>query len=179
MKQVLAVIDMQVDFVNGSLGTEEAEGIVSAVADKILNWKGPVYATRDTHETDYLETQEGRNLPVAHCIRSTPGWEIVPEVAEALKEKNAIIIDKPTFGSLILAEQLKELNQKEPISIELVGLCTDICVVSNALLLKANMPETAISVDASCCAGVTPASHQEALDTMRSCQIEVRNGNPD
>lgn len=179
MKQVLAVIDMQVDFVNGSLGTKEAEGIVQNVVKKIQNWDGPVYATRDTHEENYLETQEGTHLPVVHCVRNTPGWEIVPEVAAALKEKHSVIIDKPTFGSLTLAEQLKMLNQKEPISIELIGLCTDICVVSNALLLKANMPEVPISVDASCCAGVTPASHQAAIETMRSCQIKVLNGNPD
>ena len=132
-----------------------------------------VYATRDTHEENYLETAEGKKLPVIHCVEGTPGWEINEMVAEALG--SAVIVNKPTFGSVVLAELLQAENDKEELEIELVGLCTDICVVSNALLLKAVMPEINISVDASCCAGVTPQSHEAALTTMQMCQITVNN----
>ena len=171
---------MQNDFIDGSLGTKEAETIVQPVLEKIATYDPEdIFATRDTHAANYLETQEGRMLPVEHCIRGTPGWEIRKEIAECLITDH--IIDKPTFGSMILAEKMKAVYEAEQGNAEFVlaGLCTDICVVSNALLLKANMPEVPISVDASCCAGVTPASHQAAIDTMRSCQIEVLNGNPD
>ena len=169
--KVLVVVDMQNDFIDGSLGTSEAVAIVPAVVEKIKAWDGVVVATRDTHTTDYLNTQEGRFLPVEHCIEGTPGWEIAPAVSAVLEEKEAEIVDKPTFGSTILAEMLSSEDVSE---IELIGLCTDICVVSNALLLKANMPEMPISVDAQCCAGVTPAKHEAALETMRSCQIIVK-----
>ena len=131
-------------------------------------------ATMDTHGGNYMETQEGRNLPVMHCIKETDGWQIRPDIAELLKD--AKIYEKPTFGSMVLAEDLKALSEKEEIEIDLIGLCTDICVVSNALLLKAAMPEVKISVDAACCAGVTPEKHLAALETMRSCQIQVING---
>ncbi len=172
MRKVLVVIDMQNDFIDGSLGTKEAEAIVPNVVEKIKSYNTEdIFATRDTHQPDYMETQEGKNLPVEHCIEGTNGWEINTEVAKALGE--AIIIDKPTFGSTILADTLKKMNDKEEIEIELVGLCTDICVVSNALMLKATMPEVKISVDASCCAGVTPDKHNAALETMRSCQISI------
>ena len=181
MKKVLVVIDMQNDFIDGSLGTPEACGIVEAVIEKIKAYsslaadgKAIVYATRDTHEKDYLQTQEGKHLPVEHCIRGTDGWQIKGAVAEELEKAGARILDKPTFGSVILAEELTRLNDEEGgIEIEMIGLCTDICVVSNALLLKANMPEIAISVDPACCAGVTPEKHEAALETMRSCQIIV------
>jgi nicotinamidase-related amidase len=127
----------------------------------------------DTHGENYMESQEGRNLPVMHCIKGTDGWKIRPDIAELLE--GAKIYEKPTFGSTALAADLKALSETEEIELELIGLCTDICVVSNALLLKASMPEVKISVDASCCAGVTPQKHLAALETMRSCQINVTN----
>ena len=176
MKKILVVIDMQNDFIDGALGTPEAVAIVENVKAKILSYpKENVFATRDTHHQYYMDTQEGRNLPVPHCIRGTDGWQIRPEIAELIFPDH--IVDKPTFGSTQLAKLMEVLERREEdgIEIELVGLCTDICVVSNALLLKASMPETPISCDASCCAGVTPAKHEAALETMRSCQIRVIN----
>ena len=171
MKKLLIVIDMQNDFIDGSLGTPEAEAIVDAVKDKIRSYPaGDIFATMDTHGPDYLSTQEGRNLPVEHCIKGTEGWRIRPDIAELLTE--AAIFEKPTFGSVRMAEAVKGIGDLE--EIELIGLCTDICVVSNALLLKANLPEVKICVDSRCCAGVTPEKHLAALETMRSCQIEVR-----
>lgn len=166
----LIVVDMQKDFIDGSLGTKEAEAIVPAVVKKIREWDGVVVATRDTHQPDYMQTQEGRFLPVEHCIEGTDGWQITPDVQQALDERNAQVINKPTFGSVALSMMLMQCGVTE---IQLVGLCTDICVVSNALLLKANMPEVPISVDATCCAGVTPEKHEAALETMRSCQITI------
>ncbi len=172
MKKVLVVIDMQNDFIDGSLGTKEAEAIVEKVVKKIGQYAPEnIYATRDSHQENYLETAEGKKLPVVHCIEGTEGWEINAAVAEALGA--ATIVNKPTFGSVVLAELLQAENDKEELEIELVGLCTDICVVSNALLLKAVMPEINISVDASCCAGVTPESHEAALTTMQMCQIAI------
>lgn len=176
MKRILVVIDMQKDFIDGSLGTKEAESIVPAVVQKIRSYeKGAVFATKDTHEEDYMETQEGRNLPVAHCIRGTDGWAFPPEIQRVLEEQEAEIFEKPTFGSTALAERIKQLYEEEKgeLSVELAGLCTDICVISNALLLKANLPELLISLDSACCAGVTPELHEEALATMKSCQIKV------
>ena len=172
MKKILVVVDMQNDFIDGALGTKEAEQIVESVMHKIKEYNiTNIYATRDTHGEDYLSTQEGKNLPVEHCIKDTQGWEIRSEIAELLD--GAVVVDKPPFGSLKLAELLYEENKKEELEIELVGLCTDICVVSNAILLKAKMPEIKISVDASCCAGVTPESHAAALETMKMCQINI------
>lgn len=172
MKKVLVVVDMQNDFIDGSLGTVQAQGIVSKVISKIKSYPADcIYATRDTHGEDYLESSEGKNLPVVHCVKGSKGWEIRPEVAEAMPQ--AVILDKPTFGSTELAKLLYRENEKEGLEIELVGLCTDICVVSNALLLKGFLPENRISVDASCCAGVTPESHEAALATMKMCQIMV------
>ena len=172
MRKILIVIDMQNDFIDGALGTSEAVGIVEAVKEKIRSYPAAdVIATMDTHFDNYMQTQEGKYLPVPHCIRETAGWEIRPEIADLLKE--AKIYEKPTFGSTQLAADLKAAAEKEEIELELIGLCTDICVVSNALLLKAQMPEVKISVDASCCAGVTPVKHETALETMRSCQIQV------
>ena len=172
MRKILIVIDMQNDFIDGALGTAEAVGIVEAVKEKIRSYPAAdVIATMDTHFDNYMQTQEGKYLPVPHCIRETAGWEIRPEIADLLKE--AKIYEKPTFGSTQLAADLKAAAEKEEIELELIGLCTDICVVSNALLLKAQMPEVKISVDASCCAGVTPAKHEAALENMRSCQIQV------
>lgn len=175
MKKILVVIDMQNDFIDAALGTAEAAAIVPAVKDKILSYAPEnVIATMDTHGEDYMDTQEGRNLPVVHCIKGSDGWQICPDIAGLLTE--AKIYEKPTFGSIALAADLKALSEQEEIELELIGLCTDICVVSNALLLKAAMPEVKISVDAACCAGVTPEKHLAALDTMRSCQIQVKNG---
>jgi len=175
---ILIVIDMQKDFVDGALGTPEAAAIVPAVTEKIRAYarRGDVIlATRDTHGEDYLRTQEGRNLPVVHCVRGTPGWELNAQVAAALPEGTRIV-DKPTFGSTELAEivgrYVAQVGQ-EDVQVELVGLCTDICVVSNALLLKASFCEMPMSVDARCCAGVTPEKHAAALETMASCQIRV------
>ncbi len=193
MKKLLIVVDMQNDFIDGSLGTPEALAIVEAVKDKIRSYPPEdVIATMDTHETDYLSTQEGKFLPVEHCIRGTHGWEIREDIMELLGE--AEIYEKPTFACEDLAQDLrayamdmkvraerfneiaedKQETVGEQIELELIGLCTDICVVSNALLLKALMPEVKISVDASCCAGVTPEKNEAALETMRSCQVEVR-----
>ncbi len=179
MKRILVVVDMQNDFIDGALGTAEAAGIVNKVIKKIHSYSDAgdlVYATRDTHGEDYLETSEGKYLPVKHCIKGTKGWEIHKEVEEALRERKAVIIDKPTFGSEELVQKLWEENQRDEMEIELTGLCTDICVVTNALLLKTKLPETKISVDASCCAGVTPKSHAAALLTMEMCQIERKEG---
>lgn len=173
--RVLVVVDMQNDFIDGALGTAEAAAIVPGVVEKIKDWTGEVYATQDTHQADYLTTQEGRNLPVPHCVEGTHGWEIAPAVREAMT--NCTFLAKPTFGSRSLAETLVTAHQRQPIEeIVLVGLCTDICVISNALLLKAFLPEVPIRVDAACCAGVTPESHRNALDAMRQCQIAVDNG---
>lgn len=175
MRRILIVIDMQNDFIDAALGTKEAVAIVEAVKDKIRSYPAAdVIATMDTHGKNYMQTQEGKYLPVPHCIRETEGWQIRPDIADLLTE--AKIYEKPTFGSTALAADLRDLSEKEEIEIELIGLCTDICVVSNALLLKAMMPEVKILVDASCCAGVTPEKHLAALETMRSCQIQVING---
>jgi len=170
MKKILVVVDMQNDFIDGALGTAEAVAIVPKVAEKIKNFDGTVLYTRDTHEENYMETQEGRNLPVTHCIRRTEGWQIRTE----LQQTGAEVVDKPTFGSRALAEKLVEMNREEAIeSITLIGLCTDICVISNAFVIKAFLPETPIFVDAACCAGVTPESHARALEAMKVCQIAV------
>ena len=158
--EVLVVVDMQNDFIDGSLGTKEAVSIVPKVADKIKNFKGMVLATRDTHEENYLNTQEGTNLPVQHCIRDTRGWELNDEIA-SLIDGNPI--DKPTFGSVELGKRLVALNEQMGIDkITFVGL-----------LVKAFLPEVPIEVDASCCAGVTPESHERALRAMESCQITI------
>ena len=174
MRRLLIVVDMQNDFIDAALGTKEAVLIVEAVKEKIRAYPAEdIIATMDTHGENYMETQEGRYLPVPHCIKGSEGWQIRPDIAEFLT--GAKIYEKPTFGSTALAEDLKAQSEKEEIELELIGLCTDICVVSNALLLKAVMPEVTISVDASCCAGVTPEKHLAALETMRSCQIQIIN----
>ena len=171
MKKALVVIDMQNDFVTGTLGTKEAQAIVPNVVAKIekcLAEKYDLYFTRDTHHENYLHTQEGENLPIAHCVEGTDGWKIIPELKKY--EKLAEIeCNKETFGSVALSKRLG-FDYDE---IELIGVCTDICVVSNALLIKAFDPEVPIVVDATCCAGVTPEKHESALETMRSCQVNV------
>ena len=174
-KRLLIVVDMQNDFIDGSLGTPEARAIVPAVVERIRRARESgetVIATMDTHEENYLDTREGRYLPVRHCIRQTEGWRIRPEVAKLLG--GCVSLEKPTFGSMNLFGLLYQLSEGErEIGIELIGLCTDICVVSNALLLKAAFPEADISVRRDCCAGVTPEKHEAALTTMASCQIDV------
>ena len=164
--KTLIVIDMQNDFVNGALGTKEAEAIVENVKNKINEYYkngNKIIFTRDTHFDDYLETNEGRFLPVKHCVKGSDGWQIV----EGLEVSNAIYIDKPTFG---YTEWCKyDLGDE----IELIGLCTDICVVSNALIIKALYPEANVTVDSNCCAGVTPETHEAALKTMKMCQINI------
>lgn len=171
MQDILVVVDMQNDFIDGALGTKEAVTIVPKVEEKIRNFKGTVLFTRDTHETWYLDTQEGKKLPIPHCIRDTEGWQIRRELDDLRKTAP---IDKETFGSTDLAADLVAMNIDDEIeSITFVGLCTDICVISNALLAKAALPEVPITVDASCCAGVTPESHENALKAMEMCQIDI------
>ncbi len=171
--KVLIVVDMQNDFIDGALGTPEAVSIVGNVKAKIEEYRknnDRVIFTRDTHHDNYMETQEGAKLPVPHCIEGSEGWRIRAE----LEPEEDVVIDKPTFGSYELVDTLREIcEETPPESIELVGLCTDICVISNAMMIKAAFLETPIIVDSSCCAGVTPASHDNALDAMEMCQIEV------
>ena len=173
MKKILIVVDMQKDFVDGALGSNEAVAIVDNVVKKIEAFDGDIIVTYDTHPENYMETQEGKNLPVPHCIKGTDGWKLDSKVQAAVDKKNCKTIEKPTFGSTELPEYIKANYNPDETEIELIGLCTDICVVSNALLIKANFPETKMSVDASCCAGVTPESHTAALTTMKMCQINV------
>ena len=175
MKEFLVVVDMQKDFVDGSLGTKEAESIIPNVVKKISNFRGDIFVTFDTHFDNYMDTAEGKKLPVPHCIKGTEGWELDIRVGKALTNKEFTKVEKRTFGSVELPELIKTAASDEAFEITLIGLCTDICVVSNALILKANFPEMKIAVDASCCAGVTVSSHEEALNTMSMCQIEILN----
>lgn len=173
MQNVLVVVDMQNDFIDGALGTKEAEAIVPKVKEKIENFEGTVLYTRDTHTHEYMSTQEGRNLPVEHCIKGSFGWQIRTEL-DVLR--NTPAIDKVTFGSSLLPEKLLAMNAVDPIeSITFVGLCTDICVISNVMITKAFLPEVPVIVDAACCAGVTPESHKNALEAMKVCQVKVEN----
>ena len=171
--KVLVVVDMQHDFVDGALGSQDAQAIVPAVADKIARYEASgdyIVFTRDTHKENYLETQEGRNLPVPHCIRGTQGWQILGDLHSSVHP----VVDKVTFGSRQLPEILeKTFSGGSMDSIELIGLCTDICVISNAMVLKAFFPEVPILVDAACCAGVSPQSHETALSAMKACQITI------
>ena len=164
----LIVVDMQNDFITGSLGSKLAEMIVPNVVEKVKNYEGTVIFTRDTHFSDYMDTQEGKNLPVKHCIKDTTGWEICNE----LKPYANKVIDKITFGSVDLPDVIKAYGEQIE-EIELCGLCTDICVISNAMILKATFPEVKIVVDSNCCAGVTEESHQTALNAMKAVQIDV------
>lgn len=170
--KLLVVVDMQNDFVTGALGTKEAEAVVPYVAEKVaeaVRAGDTVVFTQDTHGADYLDTQEGKNLPVVHCVKGTEGWSIIPQLQEYLPGR--LCIEKPAFGSTSLAHYAAREGFDE---IELIGLCTDICVISNAMVLKAALPEAKILVDSACCAGVTPGSHQNALEAMKMCQIEVK-----
>lgn len=174
-RDYLLVIDMQNDFVDGSLGTPEAAAIVSDVAEHARTFEGTVVFTYDTHRDDYLETQEGKHLPVPHCIKGTPGWKLAPVCDLVRRARNAKVFEKRTFGSTALASWLLDKNAHGGgvASVELCGLCTDICVVSNALLIKAFMPEVPVRVNPSLCAGVTLETHEAALTTMRMCQIDL------
>ena len=174
MEKILIVVDMQRDFIDGALGTAEAAAILPNVLNKIKNFEGRVLFTRDTHDHSYMDSLEGHYLPVPHCIVNTPGWEIHPELAPYANK----IIDKPAFGSLELAEYLVALQEDVPIEcIEMVGLCTDICVISNALILKAALPQVDVIVDASCCAGTREENHRTALKALEPCQVKVINAN--
>ena len=171
--KVLIVVDMQNDFVTGALRNEDAIRIVPDVVKKVKSEKEKgtrILFTRDTHQQNYLSTEEGKNLPVEHCIEGTKGWEIIDELAGLARET----IDKPTFGSVELGNALQRINQEEEISeVELIGICTDICVISNALLSKAFLPDAHIKVCAACCAGVTEESHRTALEAMKACHVEI------
>lgn len=175
--KILVVVDMQNDFIDGSLGTPEAKQIVDKVASKIATYDPEcVFATRDTHTADYLTSCEGRHLPVVHCVAGTVGHSLHSVIAAALSQMPAYhLIDKPTFGSMDLINWILILAGNEPLEIELVGLCTGICVLSNAILLKAAFPEAEILVDASCCACVTQQSHDTALAAMKLCQVTIEN----
>lgn len=180
--RVLVVVDMQKDFVDGALGTKEAAAIVPQVVEKINTFDGRFVVTYDTHQADYLNTQEGTNLPVVHCVEQTDGWEMENSVLDALDERvpetgtDVEVFFKPTFGSVELADWLTQMDKKSGLEeIVIVGLCTDICVISNALLIKAFLPEVKITVDAACCAGVTPESHATAIAAMKMCQINIEN----
>ena len=171
MKKIIVVVDMQNDFINGSLGTKEAQEMLPRLKNKLQQatdiGSAELIFTMDTHGENYLSTQEGKNLPIEHCIKGSHGWEITPELQDFVRQAKAVV-EKPTFGSLALPKLLGDADE-----VELVGLCTDICVISNALLIKAAYPEVQISVDANCCAGVTPESHRNALAAMKMCQIKV------
>ncbi len=171
-QKYLIVVDMQEDFVYGSLGSPDAQEIVAAVVKKINEFDGTIIFTKDTHDVDYLQTQEGKYLPVEHCIRGTQGWELIEPLRKLQETQNYKIYEKDTFGCVELAADLKK-QENEIVSIEWIGLCTDICVVSNVLLVKACMPQVPMYVDAGCCAGVTKEKHEAALETMRSCQIQM------
>ena len=173
MKRFLVVVDMQKDFVDGALGSVDAVAIVPGVVEKIKSFDGEIFITLDTHFDNYPETAEGKKLPVLHCIKGTDGWQLDKNVASALADREYTAVEKPTFGSLELPRLIEAASDGDDFSIEIIGLCTDICVVSNALVLKANFPEMPISVEADCCAGVTPQAHEAALATMRSCQIDA------
>ena len=171
MQEILIVVDMQNDFVTGALGSPEAVAALPKVVEKVRGFDGRVLFTRDTHEQNYLDTQEGHNLPVVHCVRDTPGWQICPELEAVRKEQP---VDKCTFGSVGLGTVLRAADKENHIrKITLVGVCTDICVISNAMLLRAFFPEAPIEILSSCCAGVTPASHATALAALAACQCRV------
>ena len=173
MKKILVVVDIQNDFVDGALGSKEAAAIIGNACNKIRSFDGDIYVTLDTHSEDYMNTQEGKKLPVPHCIKGTEGWKLNSEIEKALKDKSCTLIEKPTFGSHKLAEIIKEKYKDDELSVELIGICTDICVISNALTIRALNTECEITVDFSCCAGVSPEAHNAALLVMKSCLINV------
>ena len=177
MEHILVVVDMQNDFIDGALGTKEARAIVEAAAEKIREVKGSIYGTLDTHSKDYLSTQEGKNLPVPHCILGEEGWALHPDIMDAISETEAEVMDfcrKDTFGSIELCELLKHKYEGKDAEIEFIGLCTDICVISNALMVKAALPEAKLIVHADLCAGVTKESHDNAPSAMKMCQVDIQ-----
>ncbi|MDE5679617.1 MAG: cysteine hydrolase [Lachnospiraceae bacterium] len=172
MKKALVVIDMQNDFITGVLGNDECRAVVPQVVKRVqeaIEDGRDIIFSQDTHQENYLSTQEGRKLPVLHCVQNTDGWKIISELAEIAIQRG-IVFTKETFGSRAIAEYIKEHNYDE---VELVGVCTDICVISNAMIIKAFAPESEIFVNESCCAGVTPQSHKTAIEAMKSCQITI------
>ncbi len=178
MKKILVVVDMQNDFIDGALGTKEAEAIVDKVVNKINSYNDAVtvLATMDTHDYLYLETPEGKKLPVPHCYKFTDGWALNKKIYDAIVcKEDFFIIEKPTFGSFELVKEISSIasHHTGDVTVELVGLCTDICIVSNAIMIKNHLPKCEVVVDASCCAGVTPETHRAALVTMKQCQIDV------
>lgn len=173
MKKILVVVDIQNDFVDGALGSKQAVEIIEKACKKIRAFEGDIFVTLDTHGEDYTDTQEGKKLPVPHCIKGTYGWRLNADIEKALENKNATVIEKPTFGSQELAELISEKYKNEALSVELIGICTDICVISNALTIRAHNTECEITVDSSCCAGVSPELHEAALAVMKSCLINV------
>lgn len=173
MKHFLVVVDIQNDFVDGALGTKEAVAIIDNCVSKIQSFDGEIFVTYDTHSDEYLSTAEGKKLPVVHCVKGTYGWNLNKEITKALCDKAYTAVEKPTFGSTTLPNLIADSAKDDDFDITLIGLCTDICVVSNALILKAHFAEKEIYVDSSCCAGVSVATHNSALDTMRCCQINI------
>ena len=173
MKNILVVVDMQNDFIDGALGSAEALAIVPAAVQYIRDFDGDIFVTLDTHFENYLNTAEGKKLPVPHCIKDSTGWELNKDIAAALEGKNYALVEKPTFGSVLFPDLIADAAADDDFRIDIIGLCTDICVVSNTLLLKANFPEVPIAVIESCCAGVTPQKHDAAIETMKSCQIDI------
>ncbi len=173
MKHFLVIVDIQNDFVDGALGTKEAEGIIDAACQKIKGFDGEIFVTYDTHFENYLNTAEGKKLPVTHCVKDSFGWQLNEKIQKALEGREYTAVEKLTFGSTELPELIKKSAGDSDFDVTLIGLCTDICVVSNALILKANFYDKNIIVDKNCCAGVTVESHNAALTTMQMCQIEV------
>ena len=172
MSRILLVVDMQNDFIDGALGSEMAMSIVDGVAERISTFDGKIIFTRDTHGADYLNTAEGRKLPVVHCVVGSPGWRISSKLPIPA---GSVVIDKITFGSKELGNLLLEENKKEEVeSVEIVGLCTDICVIANAFIVKTFLPEAEVCVNADLCRGVTEESHRTALEAMRACQITIK-----
>ena len=173
-KKILVVIDMQNDFTYGALKNQDAIDVIPLIEKKLSSYDGEVYFTMDTHGDDYMNTQEGRKLPVPHCIKGTEGWQIVDSLKKYCEDNNCKVYEKPTFGCVKLAEDIAALYEKETLDeIEFVGVCTDICVISNAMLVKAAVPELTVKIDAACCAGVTKESHATALKAMAGCQMEI------
>ncbi len=173
--KILVVIDMQNDFLTGALGNAETASVVDKVVEKMKDFHaaemdGRIIATLDTHYENYLSTQEGKNLPIPHCIKGTHGWNLADQIKSSLSE-NDVTINKKTFGAIDLPDVIRKMGEVDEIS--LIGICTDICVISNAMILKAAFPEVPIKVISSCCAGVTPESHENALNAMRVCQITI------
>ena len=173
MKHFLVVVDIQKDFVDGALGTKEAVDIIDNCVNRIENFDGEIIVTYDTHHENYLNTAEGLKLPVTHCVKGTDGWQLNEKIANVLQNREYTVVEKPTFGSVELPKIISDIAKESDFDITLIGLCTDICVVSNALILKAHYSDKEIYVDSECCAGVSVATHNAALDTMRCCQINV------